>query len=131
LKSLTEYHREWKRKKRLEPGFLKYENKVQKKAYRKRMKDPIRKMKHNKSTAEYVAKQRLLTKQKAVELKGGKCSACGYSKNLNALDFHHVDPTQKEFAIYSCIVWEKVEKELQKCVLLCANCHREIHSRKY
>lgn len=68
-------------------------------------------------------------KIKAVENKGGKCAKCGYSRCLGALEFHHTDPSEKEFD------WGKVRlqsedkmfKELSKCVLLCANCHREEH----
>lgn len=74
-------------------------------------------------------KQRKL-KLKSLEYKGGKCVICGYTKCLSALDFHHVDPTKKEFTIsqlrtYS---WEKIQKELDKCVCLCKNCHAEVHS---
>lgn len=55
---------------------------------------------------------------------------CGYSKCKEALDFHHVNPNEKDFNISGSHSrsWEKIELELKKCVLLCANCHREIHS---
>lgn len=72
-------------------------------------------------------------KQKCVDYKGGKCEKCEYSKCLGALDFHHVNPNQKEFALskYRSTSWEKnktvVTNELDKCILLCANCHREQH----
>lgn len=66
-----------------------------------------------------------------VSLKGGKCLLCGYNKCLAALHFHHVDPTQKEFQISKR--WsaskENILKEVEKCVLLCANCHAEEHYR--
>jgi hypothetical protein len=60
---------------------------------------------------------------------GGKCSKCGYNKNYAALEFHHVDPSTKEFK------WDKLRlhppeimiKELAKCILVCSNCHKEIH----
>ena len=66
----------------------------------------------------------------AIEYKGGKCQSCGYSKYYGALEFHHRDPSQKEF------VWQKMRlvskdkltEELDKCDLLCANCHREVHA---
>jgi hypothetical protein len=63
---------------------------------------------------------------------GGKCSICGYDKCLDALDFHHVDPSQKEFSFRDRrgISRERLEIELAKCVLVCANCHREIHSSR-
>ena len=60
---------------------------------------------------------------------GGRCQKCGYNKNLAALDFHHQDPSQKEFTWNSVSVkpWDKIIEEMKKCVLLCANCHREEH----
>jgi predicted HNH restriction endonuclease len=67
----------------------------------------------------------------AVAYKGGKCQQCGYDRCLNALDFHHRDPAQKDFAISQyghSRSWERVRKELDKCVIVCANCHREIHA---
>lgn len=70
-----------------------------------------------------------------VEYKGGKCVGCGYNKYLAALEFHHLDLTQKDFAVaangytgdYNKLS-DKVTKELDKCVLLCSNCHRETHN---
>jgi len=73
-------------------------------------------------------------KQKCVDYKGGKCSVCGYSKCLAALEFHHINPEEKDFQIGRRGIdrhrqWGKwLEKELDKCLLLCANCHRELHS---
>lgn len=62
---------------------------------------------------------------------GGKCSVCGYDKNLSALTFHHVNPEEKEFTLtsraFNRTTEETIEKELNKCVLLCQNCHHEIH----
>jgi 5-methylcytosine-specific restriction endonuclease McrA len=78
-----------------------------------------------------VQKRRDVLKIKAVEYKGGKCERCGYSKYVGALDFHHVDPSQKDFAIASkgyTRSWEKVINELDKCIMLCSNCHREVHN---
>jgi hypothetical protein len=68
-------------------------------------------------------------KQQAVTYKGGKCETCGYDKHLCALDFHHIDSSQKEGNIADLIHsdWKLVKTELDKCILLCANCHREIH----
>lgn len=71
-------------------------------------------------------------KQSYVDYKGGKCEKCGYSKCIAALDFHHEDPTKKEMAI-SVFRWkplDKVKSELDKCKLLCSNCHRELHYLK-
>lgn len=69
-------------------------------------------------------------KMKIVELLGGKCSACGYNKSLKALHCHHVIPSEKLFNISSESYrrsWDLVLKEMTKCILLCANCHAEIH----
>ena len=65
-------------------------------------------------------------KQKAVDYKGGKCIVCGYSKCLSALEFHHTNPEEKE-GYNSHWTFERNKNELDKCILLCANCHREIH----
>ena len=69
-------------------------------------------------------------KEKAIEYKGGKCQKCGYNKCDGALEFHHRDPSQKKFIISRNlnISWKKLKVELDKCDLLCANCHREIHT---
>jgi predicted transcriptional regulator len=70
-----------------------------------------------------------LYKKKAVAYKGGKCSKCGYCKCLGALDFHHTDPKQKDpdWKNMKHRSFESVIHELDKCVLVCKNCHAEIH----
>lgn len=67
---------------------------------------------------------------KAVELGGGCCQKCGYDKCRNALEFHHLDPSKKDFEISRKYnkSWEAVKAEIAKCILVCANCHREIHA---
>jgi hypothetical protein len=69
-------------------------------------------------------------KKKAVEYKGGKCERCGYNKCIDALEFHHIDPSQKDknFGNMKLRKWEDQKKELDKCICVCSNCHREIHS---
>lgn len=69
-------------------------------------------------------------KRKAVKLMGGKCSACGYKRCLAALEFHHLDPDQKnrEWSGIVRMKWERAIIELKKCILLCSNCHRERHA---
>lgn len=63
------------------------------------------------------------------QIYGSKCSACNYAKCLKALDFHHVDKTTKSFAVSEkTLTVKKIASEAQKCVLLCANCHRELHA---
>jgi hypothetical protein len=77
----------------------------------------------------YQAERWQNRKKKAVELMGGKCNKCGYCKNYAALDFHHIDPSQKEFESDAGRhkSWNKFITELKKCTLLCSNCHREEH----
>lgn len=78
-----------------------------------------------------VAKRRKKVREMAVAYKGGSCNRCGYNKCLEALEFHHLEPAHKDFAISQrghSRSWERVRKELDKCVMLCANCHREIHA---
>lgn len=67
-----------------------------------------------------------------VAYKGGKCERCGYSKCHDALEFHHRDPEQKDPSFQSMRYWglQKSIKELDKCELLCSNCHREEHSKQ-
>ncbi len=68
-------------------------------------------------------------KKWCVEYKGGKCQICGYNKCMRSLDFHHSDSSQKDYEISSN--WKKSKeeliKELDKCILVCRNCHGEIH----
>ena len=67
-------------------------------------------------------------KEKLIEYKGGKCQICGYNKCNRALEFHHLDPTQKDFTISGGTKsFEKIKSEVDKCIMVCANCHREIH----
>jgi hypothetical protein len=73
-------------------------------------------------------------KRKCVEHLGGKCSECGYD-NMFALTFHHVDGSTKSFEISSKIAnqwsFERLKPEMDKCILLCANCHIIKHSAKW
>ena len=68
-------------------------------------------------------------KNKCVEYKGGKCERCGYNKSKRALAFHHLDPSQKDFGISGSHgrSWEAIKKELDKCIMVCHNCHSELH----
>lgn len=86
-----------------------------------------------KCRSEAVQRRREKLKAMSIEYKGGACSKCGYNKCSNALDFHHLNPSEKEFALSHLGLtrsWEKIKVELDKCILVCANCHREIHSEK-
>lgn len=71
-------------------------------------------------------------KLKAIQFLGGECALCGYNKCPAALEFHHLDPSQKEFNIGQSGAtrsWQLVQQELLKCILLCANCHREVEAQ--
>jgi len=76
-----------------------------------------------------ISESRRALKLKAIEYKGGACSKCGYSKSIRSLVFHHIDPRQKDFTISNPNIrsWEKIKLELDKCELLCSNCHGEVH----
>ena len=79
----------------------------------------------------YVERQkrnRKAKKDQALEYKGDKCSVCGYDKCKAALEFHHLDPSEKDFSSdYRSWSWERLKTELDKCILVCCRCHREIH----
>lgn len=81
---------------------------------------------------KYQAARRQEAKAKAAALLGSVCQRCGF-EHLAALDFHHVDPTLKEFRLSDAIVrtkkytWEQIVSEVEKCELLCKNCHAIEH----
>lgn len=84
-----------------------------------------------KCSVESVDKRRKQLRHEIVLYKGGKCEICGYDKCEAALEFHHLNPGEKEFQLSSgntCSL-EKMKKEADKCILVCANCHREIHDK--
>lgn len=79
---------------------------------------------------EAVKKRRKKLREMAREYRGGKCEVCGYNKSQRALSFHHRDPKKKSFGISMKGLtrsWEKIRLEIDKCILLCANCHMEVH----
>jgi transposase len=76
-----------------------------------------------------VASWRRRAKLRLVEEAGGACRICGYNRYLGALQFHHLDPALKEFALNRRGVtraFAELQAEARKCVLLCANCHAEV-----
>lgn len=81
-----------------------------------------------KNRVNQVIYWRIKVKKLLVEYKGGECERCGYKKCIDALDFHHKNPSEKDFTIGGKS-WslERLKKEADKCILVCANCHREIH----
>jgi len=85
--------------------------------------------------AEYLKKAVTIHRKKirdqAIDCLGGRCQIRGYERGKNALDFHHKNPKEKYFGISqsACTrAWLLVKSEVQNCVLICANCHREVHA---
>ena len=83
--------------------------------------------------SENVKRWRENTKNRIVQAFGGCCGKCGYKRFQDALELHHIDPTQKEFGIgfimANIISWERICVELRKCVMVCSNCHKELHKQ--
>ena len=79
-------------------------------------------------------KRAIRRKLELIELSGGGCSKCGYNKNISALEFHHKDPSIKEFQLdarhLSNSSMDRIMQEFIKCELLCANCHAEEHYKE-
>jgi len=71
-------------------------------------------------------------KRRLIEIYGKECSRCGYRRNIAALEFHHGDAAAKSFQLdvrsLSNRSWKAITLEAQKCVLLCSNCHKEVHN---
>ena len=87
----------------------------------------MNKKKKNKNS---VSQRRKKIKKMSVDYKGGKCIICGYNRCLGALEFHHLNPNEKDFGISASGTtksWEKIKSELDKCICVCSNCHREIY----
>lgn len=85
---------------------------------------------YRKNKVKSVVNWRKRTKEKLIEYKGGKCEKCGYNKCSDALEFHHNNPNEKDFGISTrgdIKSFEALKKEVDKCTLLCSNCHRELH----
>ena len=90
------------------------------------------KAEHSRNTYLDQKKRRFDRKKKFVLLKGGCCAKCGYDKNLAALTFHHREPEKKSFGISSrelaMYKESRLLDEVDKCDLLCHNCHNELHN---
>ncbi|MDD9952749.1 MAG: hypothetical protein OXR66_00260 [Candidatus Woesearchaeota archaeon] len=71
----------------------------------------------------------IVLKKKAIAYKGGCCKHCGYEEHYAALQFHHLRDKEASWNDMRNMGWEKVRKELDKCELLCANCHHIVHSK--
>ncbi|MBI4992333.1 MAG: hypothetical protein HZB99_03890 [Candidatus Harrisonbacteria bacterium] len=76
--------------------------------------------------------RRFRAKAAAIRYLGNKCIKCDWSGNQAALQFHHKNPREKEFTIGNVAnkSWDSIKSELQKCMLLCANCHMIEHGTK-
>ena len=83
--------------------------------------------------AQAVTIKRRAIKKMLLEYKDGKCSKCGYNKCSRALEFHHTDPNIKDFGISKILTRSiaSLKEEVDKCILLCSNCHAEEHQRLY
>lgn len=76
-----------------------------------------------------VVEHRRRIKKRAVESKGGRCELCGYNRCVGSMVFHHRNKKEKDFGISGITLsWARIKKELKKCVLLCTNCHGEVHA---
>ena len=88
----------------------------------------------SKTHSEVVAEFRRRRKRELIKYKGGKCEKCGYDKSVWSLHFHHIDPSKKDFNISrkgTCRSLEADKIEVDKCILVCSNCHGEIHEELY
>lgn len=86
------------------------------------------------SSSKNVSEFRRRRKANLIKAMGGKCCLCGYNKVQDALEFHHIDPSVKKYGIAergTCHNLDEDIEEIRKCVLVCANCHREIHANLY
>ena len=89
---------------------------------------------NNNRLQSYSAQQRRGRSRKLalIDLRGTRCQKCGYDRNFSALEFHHIDPQTKDFQLdlrsLSNRKWAKILEEVKKCVLVCSNCHKEIHN---
>lgn len=83
-------------------------------------------------SSQIVKDWRRRTKERLVQAFGSECGICGYNKSFEAFDFHHLDPSEKDFSFAGAranpVSWPKLVVEARKCVMLCANCHREVHA---
>lgn len=81
--------------------------------------------------------EREVFNQKLYEVVGGrenlKCSICGYNRSVAGLDFHHLDPNTKdrEIAVMKNYSKDALKREIDKCIILCACCHRELHVNEH
>lgn len=82
--------------------------------------------------SQNVIRHRQKRRLELIKIMGGKCAICGYDKNSAALELHHINPLEKSYTLSAgnCRSIEEDIQEAKKCILLCSNCHREIHNGK-
>ena len=128
LKKLREreYFRTYARKRREDPEYRAKHNAVARKSQKKKREtDPAWVSRRYKIELQRIRAR----KQQAVEYMGGKCSDCHTVYPAAVYDFHHLNPAEKDMDPQKALraTWDKARVELDKCVLLCANCHRIRH----
>ena len=91
------------------------------------------KTKRKEKIKQSIIERRALIKNSIIQAFGGKCCGCGYHACAQSFDLHHNDPLAKEDEIAKlitrCAPLNRIIKEVKKCTLLCANCHREVHAK--
>ena len=119
IKPLSDFRKDKTRKDGLQTRCKQCASIAYKKAYQERYADKI-KVRNKKRWDE--------NRKRLVEHKRSACEKCGET-HIACLELHHVDPSRKEFQLSSSLHmrWERIEEELKKCQLLCANCHRKVH----
>ena len=84
------------------------------------------------SNSKKIKRWRIKTKKRMIQELGGRCCICGYDKCRDSLTFHHLDPKTKKFGFGKLMTqirsWEIIARELEKCVLVCQNCHSELNA---
>lgn len=79
---------------------------------------------YNQDMNTYMKSRYFRRREQAIESLGGKCVVCG---SVEELEFDHVDPSTKSFSIakaFSGWSWSRIQVELDKCQLLCRDCHK-------
>jgi hypothetical protein len=116
-----------KKELKLQSGDLLKENKFNHKSNITHCKSCGKKSKKNTCSKCVQKRSNIAKKELLVERAGGKCVRCGYKECIAALDFHHVDPKTKDINLNTNLNIDIKLKEIEKCILLCCRCHRELH----
>lgn len=102
------------------------------KKYRQEHKEQIReyRLNHKEQIREQIkrCKERVIKLSNNIKQNMG-CSMCGET-NPTRLVFHHVNPTNKKCGVFECRSINALLEEANKCIVLCRNCHRKVHSKK-